>query len=557
LDRRSLSLYSDIEDVKRRLSQLSNLCGSQHLETELRRAATNILGPIMGNMHDQTRLELNNIRSAAIMASSRAEAAYALATTARREVSARQAHQSVPNVNKIVQESNAVVIPKWEKERANEMLQEVMWERIDNHLACHELRLRRSTEQYIRAALKRAMLEAELEQNDHRSESSNRSASSFTAPTQSTSTSTSALSTSSAESLMTSTVSVRNDDNNTNNTNSNNIPSTSDYILLKRTIDGEIMNMAKYKSDFASETKREMESWKTSVRKELRERMEESLRLAQMNPSITKDRAASTTPASTAPTTIRNEEEEEAIVRAKLGPILRSHQEELDKLRSDFIVHKLQSSTRVGQLEEDVRVLQMAMRRLQSKLQYKQHEQHQGRTKSAGGINETTPTAAIVTSAAAREGVGETTPTIPLRSFEIASGRSLHDWGANDVDRWLLSWGANDAVRRRFAEIEIDGEMLTLLERSDVEGDMGMLELTTVKTVERLLEEIEAVKVKHGIHTVDVDESDADSKGSSSPNSPHADHKNAAVSSAASSKQSELDNIRKQLELYGYPDLHV
>ena len=72
------------------------------------------------------------------------------------------------------------------------------------------------------------------------------------------------------------------------------------------------------------------------------------------------------------------------------------------------------------------------------------------------------------------------TPGLSLRgTIQIGNGRALHDWSTNDVDRWLLQWGANDAVRRRFAEIEIDGELLTLLERSDMEGEMGLLELTS------------------------------------------------------------------------------
>ena len=56
LDRRSLSLYNDLEEIKRKLVQLANQSNPQRLESELRRAATNILGPIMGSMHDETRL---------------------------------------------------------------------------------------------------------------------------------------------------------------------------------------------------------------------------------------------------------------------------------------------------------------------------------------------------------------------------------------------------------------------------------------------------------------------------------------------------------------------
>jgi myo-inositol-1-phosphate synthase len=97
LDRRSLSLYNDLEEIKRKLVQLANQSNPQRLESELRRAATNILGPIMGSMHDETRLALENIRSVSNGATSRAEMAYAMAAAAKAELNAFQVQQSVPN----------------------------------------------------------------------------------------------------------------------------------------------------------------------------------------------------------------------------------------------------------------------------------------------------------------------------------------------------------------------------------------------------------------------------------------------------------------------------
>jgi hypothetical protein len=133
-------------------------------------------------------------------------------------------------------------------------------------------------------------------------------------------------------------------------------------------------------------------------------------------------------------------------------------------------------------------------------------------------------------------------------TIQIGNGRALHDWSTNDVDRWLLQWGANDAVRRRFAEIEIDGELLTLLERSDMEGEMGLLELTSARMVERLLEEINILKRTHGIQTIDVDvEGDNDSSPEQlSPKSL------ALRNKIAKANQNSMDQIKKQLgELYG------
>ena len=181
LDRRSLSLYNEVAAIKRSLQHLTTQCSSQRLEMELRRAATNILGPIMGSVHDQSRLELERMRNHVSAASSRAEAAYSLAYSARAEVQACQAQQSVPDVRGILQElnvqggggggehadsgeSNRRRSPSRGGVDKQQQSREAMWERIDNHLACHELRLRKSTDQFVRAAINRALIQVEADQ---------------------------------------------------------------------------------------------------------------------------------------------------------------------------------------------------------------------------------------------------------------------------------------------------------------------------------------------------------------------------------------------------------
>ena len=679
LDRRSLSLYSEIEDLKRRLLLLSNQCNPQRLETELRRAATNILGPIIGNIHDQTRIELNNIRNLTNVASTRAEAAYCLANQARHEVNIYQTKQSIPNVQTVFNESNNVLAPKWEAEHKQEIVSERMWERIDNHLACHELRLRKSTDQFIRSAMKRSIIEIELDrrqntkQSSSNSESGGGSSSRSDGDGNSNVNDASMLSTSSTfNSLHSSSSSAATAPDTESNTTLTNV--TSDYIRLKRTIDDEIINMTQYKQNLTNKTKADMDAWKIQLTKELTEHMNKSLqemtltfaRNEQKENTVTTTNNTNndTTNKTDSPLTNvellrqyykqvnntemhdsaeitlakfmehenglssleirlkekykisitfnRNEngngnqkqnqnqnDHEEAKIRAQLGPILRSHQEEIDKLRNDLILHKLQSSTRTSTLEEDIHILQEAMRKMQIKLRNVTTTTNASKytsgtapiatlPKQRGTHNKTPPTIPPLPHTVPQDIASTTTttststpstpskistsstplnsstanslfsPAIPLRSTEIANGRSLHDWGASDVDRWLLKWGANDAIRRRFAEIEIDGEMLSLLERSDIEGDMGMLELTSKTTIERLLNEIETLKMKHGILSVDIDgesegpfspgESDVDSNRSTSPKSPLADQ-----IAEISSKEKELNNIRKQLELYGYP----
>ena len=544
LDRRSLSLYNDLEEIKRKLVQLANQSNPQRLESELRRAATNILGPIMGSMHDETRLALENIRSVSNGATSRAEMAYAMAAAAKAELNAFQVQQSVPNINAILQQANHTTTTtttttnnnnsnstvsgttNQQHRRANlqdpNLLQEVMWERIDNHLACHELRLRKRNTQFIKAAMKRATLEIELEQRQTQQQKHN--AHNPHNPHNPPSGVHGRRDRGSDPNNI-----ANNNANNNNNANlhASNITTsmatgtTTDYIRLKRTIDDEILNLAKYKMDLMNETKRDMQVWKTA--------MTEEMKMASGNNNnnnpgsdLQKNGTNSITPQS-------------KIAPEHLGPILRSIQEQLDTFRNDFILHKLQASSRVSQLEEEVQVLRQAMHRMQKGLK-------KGLANNSTSVDPTTNTNATVPASPA-------TPGLSLRgTIQIGNGRALHDWSTNDVDRWLLQWGANDAVRRRFAEIEIDGELLTLLERNDMEGEMGLLELTSARMVERLLEEINILKRTHGIQTIDVDvEGDNDSSPEQlSPKSL------ALRNKIAKANQNSMDQIKKQLgELYG------
>ena len=90
---------------------------------------------------------------------------------------------------------------------------------------------------------------------------------------------------------------------------------------------------------------------------------------------------------------------------------------------------------------------------------------------------------------------------------------------------------------------------MTLLERSDMEGEMGLLELTSARMVERLLEEINILKRTHGIQTIDVLDVEGDDDSSPEQLSP----KSLALrNKIAKANQNSMDQIKKQLgELYG------
>ena len=118
-----------------------------------------------------------------------------------------------------------------------------------------------------------------------------------------------------------------------------------------------------------------------------------------------------------------------------------------------------------------------------------------------------------------------------------------------DVDQWLPSW-AKESVRRRFLELEIDGEMLSLLEKSDLVGGMGENGIKTgmdvvtafggtseegIIEVDRLMREITILKRAHGVPlspgaesvaTDGANEDDTsllDASSSGSPSPPHID----------------------------------
>jgi hypothetical protein len=574
LDRRSTTLYRDVENIKAKLAHLSLQWSSQRLESELRRAATNILGPIMGNMHDQTRIELENIRGATNSAASRAEIAYSMASAAKSKVNSFEVQQSVPSISNILENvanNKHASNNTGEKRKDRDMLEEVMWERIDNHLACHELRLRKNNEQFIKAALKRAALEIEMKKdqknrgNDHFHNSDNDQ-----------------IGNNNRNSSGSSTRTFEGE----NKDHLKSAITTSDYLRLKRRIDDEILNISKFKIDLMKETKRDMEMWKVALGEEIRNRKSS---VAKTGDSGGGGGGGSSSSNNNNSYGNVNSTSQGHLIQEQLGPILRSIQEQLDTFRNDFILHKLQVSTRFSHLEEDVQILRQAIHQTKNTFKQKMWSKDTDSdnntikrlnigsdattndiSKNDGGGNDESVDV-MVNGTVSGNGTNNTSntnntnynnhdninnnntvstdnnsstvnsPCPELRSIKIGNGRSLCDWGTNDVDRWLLKWGANDAVRQRFAEIEIDGEMLSLLERNDIEGDMGLLELTSARMVERLLEEIDILKNEHGIIDGDM----------SSPGSPN--NESPKVSPKISqANQDEMDKIKKQLgELYG------
>jgi hypothetical protein len=122
-----------------------------------------------------------------------------------------------------------------------------MWERIDNHLACHELRLRKSTDQFVRAAISRALAESEASGGGGGGDVGGR--------------------------RRTRSQSGRKEGGEGMSSN----PTTSDFVLLKRTIDDEILMLAKYKLDLVEENKRHMELWKEATRYELWQELEQKM----------------------------------------------------------------------------------------------------------------------------------------------------------------------------------------------------------------------------------------------------------------------------------------
>ena len=379
LDRRSLSLYNEVAAIKRSLQHLTTQCSSQHLEMELRRAATNILGPIMGSVHDQSRLELERMRNHVSAASSRAEAAYSLAYSARAEVQACQAQQSVPDVRGILQElnvqgggggehadsgeSNRRRSPSRGGVDKQQQSREAMWERIDNHLACHELRLRKSTDQFVRAAINRALIEVEADQGP--GENSGGGTRNSTGGRRRTGGILSQDETKASGERI--------------HVEGSQTTTTSDYILLKRNIDDEILMLAKYKRELKMENKRDMELWKEATKHEMLQVIEQ--KMLQATEQASKKKKETVAIISTSATTTSQEAgvDEERMVRERLGPILRSIQEQLDKMQNDFILHKLHTSTRFGQLEDEVR-------KMQEEKMMEKREQRKRTDDGAGGV---------------------------------------------------------------------------------------------------------------------------------------------------------------------------
>ena len=611
LDRRCLSLFATVEDVQRTLLTLEVTCSRQSLESEVRRAAVDLVRPAITAMHEQMRADLVRIMNEVASVSSKAASAFNAASAARAEVSALTAAQAVPSVHRILDGTVARGVgPRsarladgsayfrshrdYEKECENEeSRQELMWERIDNHLACHEMRLRQKIEDVVQAALLRSSVAAQVQRKEE--SASGKSSQTGQSPIQIGDEAV-------AQNHGPSTFDPHRNARSRHAWDAEEFVPVRDFLLLQRRLDEVVVAVHDLPKPERVETLRKLARGARGAGG-AGEVDHDELNMAlnvQKDDSVageSRARAQCGAGAGAGPDGRGGPHDEDGqsavdqnqVVRdmaTEVGPTsstlssgaflggipdfqrkITVLQAQVLEMRDDLISVKLESSSRLSRLlklEQHVHTLHDAL--------------SQVRLRQDGG------TQSLETAVVASSLTVPLMTAVPLEC--IGGGKSMYEWGVAEVDQWLLLIGTIEAVRRRFFELEIDGEMLSLLEKSDLEGSVGEGGVKTgmdiakamrgtpeegAAEVDRLLREIAKLKCAHGIPispgaesvATDGEEDDGTSliyglstgSPASSLDSPHASSAHVKMSTASTTRNAELDSIRKQLASYGYNNL--
>ena len=564
LDRRCLSLFASVEDIQRTVSNLELTCSRQALDSQVRHTVMEVLRPVVLSMQEQTRADLARILNDMSSISSKATSAFNTASSARAEVSALTAAQTVPNVHRIldgtvdrgygsrsVHSANGAAYfnSHADFERSRELegkRQELMWERIDNHLACFEIRLRKKVDSVVQAAILRGSAEAQARSRE---------------PTGQLESGDAAKAKALGKYLSVSPSRARGDGalQPRRSWDEEEYVGINDFLLLQRRLDelvltvhgvaqasgggGNIFTTRLGSKNIGSEFNSDDGDLAGDDRDILTSNVDGIMSSSPSpspspSPSVTKHK--------------QGNDEADFEKRANLSldeanrGTLQLLQTQMLKMQDDLISVKLESSSRlerIGQLEKEVKSLKRSMQRT-------------GETSSPKS------------------------PSLSSVSFEcVGEGKPIHEWTVNDVDQWLMLIGTKEAVRRRFLQLEIDGEMLSLLEKSDLGGDVSEAGVKTgmdipkafggtiqegADEVNRLMIEISKLKVAHGssISPGTLDEATDGEDGvsdytssaaspASSKGSPSTLSKN-DMSPTSTDRAVELESIRKQLASYGY-----
>eukprot|EP00946_MAST-07B_sp_MAST-7B-sp1_P002966 g2966.t1 len=555
LDRRCLSLSATVEGIQRTLSALEATCNRQSLEAEIRRVAADLVRPAIAAV------------------SSKAESAANTALVARAEVSAIVAAKSIPNVHQILDHtvvsrgtgSNPAALPdggayfhshrEYERARDREYSrQELMWERIDNHLACHELRLRQSIADIVQAAVMRHSATGQVLQKDDalvEKKESRSNQNRVGSGMGSNETQQSSLNQQRGRMVRRA-------------WDAEDFVPLRDFRLLQRRLDEVVVTVHELAKSTRVQPEQKLcdgEDAKLSNTNGLGKRLNVNVGESGSGDdhplgdiaSRTTERGAHSQSGSTGSVDVKI---------ADLQRIIEMMRAQVLEMRDDLISVKLESSSRLyrlARLEQQVRTLLVAS----------------GAGEKPGDVG-VAPTDSLSSSSPRLA----PSPKVPLKS--IGQGKPMQQWGAADVDQWLLFIGTKEAVRRRFLELEIDGEMLSLLEKSDLVGGIGENGIKTgmdivtafggtseegIIEVDRLMREIAMLKRAHGVPlspgaesvatdgTNEDDNTLLDAPSSGSPSPPYINSQDFSTgnsSPSSSTRVTELESIRRQLASYGY-----
>ena len=600
LDRRCLSLFATVEDVQRSLSNLEVTCSGQSLESVVRRAAMDLVRPAISSMHEQIRTDLTRVMNEVTSASSKAAAAYNAAVASRAEVSALTAARAVPNVHQILDESlvldggpGSMRFPdgsayfrsrkEYEKKcEKEENRQELMWERIDNHLACHEIRLKQKIEHLVHAAILRSSVVTHAHQRQESGDESR--------PNGQTDQTNDRKIAQNHEPIM------RYSHQHAGQAWSAREPiPIRDFLLLQRRFDELVLTVhdltkakglvAKHEvAEGGGENDDEQTMGFNAKKDDEAAGLDNAIVMTGLDESMSRRRQADddgdgqsagdhdqvisgTVKELGLPESSTLSIDSNTAIVSDLRETVAMLQAQMLEMRDDIISAKLESSlrqSRVSKLEQCVRSLQDTL----SREQLRQVDDGQSLQTTAVSSSQVSPSFSSV----ALECIG--------------AGKPMHEWSVSEVDQWMLLIGTKEAVRRRFLELEIDGEMLSLLEKSDLEGGVGEDGVKTgmeiskavggspeegASEVERLLFEIAKLKCLHGVPVSPGGESAATgsegdeqdrrliySSNTGSPTSSRGSPQASTISemfTAQTSRATELENIKKQLASYGYNDL--